>query len=177
MATAPSTEHRQLQQRMRQIRVYTSTTSIYLSDSRTRSVWKKFEDVPLPAGPSFASLALRVEGRNTGAVLQEMSSLETVYISHSPSTSMAGSGQYRHLINDYGPPSLGYTQGGQITGSNQVPQSKYAELLTIIEELGKEIRPTYAGSKSAMERLKRGIIHARGLVRECLAETERNARS
>ncbi|XP_008111898.1 cyclin-dependent kinase 2-associated protein 1 isoform X1 [Anolis sagrei] len=97
---------------------------------------------------------------------------------HSPSTSMAGSGQYRQLINDYGPPSLGYTQGVQQgTGSSQVPQSKYAELLAIIEELGKEIRPTYAGSKSAMERLKRGIIHARGLVRECLAETERNARS
>lgn len=41
------------------------------------------------------------------------------------------------------------------TGS-QVPQNKYAELLAIIEELGKEIRPTYAGSKTAMERLKRG---------------------
>ncbi|KAM8961056.1 cyclin-dependent kinase 2-associated protein 1 isoform 1-T1 [Pelodytes ibericus] len=101
---------------------------------------------------------------------------------HSPSTSMASSAQYRQLANDYGPPSLGYTQ--VIThsiligsSSNQVPQSKYAELLVIIEELGKEIRPTYAGSKSAMERLKRGIIHARGLVRECLAETERNARS
>ncbi|XP_008589662.1 PREDICTED: cyclin-dependent kinase 2-associated protein 1 isoform X1 [Galeopterus variegatus] len=93
---------------------------------------------------------------------------------HSPSTSMATSSQYRQLLSDYGPPSLGYTQG---TGSSQVPQSKYAELLAIIEELGKEIRPTYAGSKSAMERLKRGIIHARGLVRECLAETERNARS
>ncbi|XP_063820580.1 cyclin-dependent kinase 2-associated protein 1 [Pseudophryne corroboree] len=93
---------------------------------------------------------------------------------HSPSTSMGLSVQYRQLVNDYGPPSLGYTQG---TTSNQVPQSKYAELLVIIEELGKEIRPTYAGSKSAMERLKRGIIHARGLVRECLAETERNARS
>uniref|UniRef100_A0A9L0KDB2 Cyclin dependent kinase 2 associated protein 1 n=1 Tax=Equus asinus TaxID=9793 RepID=A0A9L0KDB2_EQUAS len=65
----------------------------------------------------------------------------------------------------------------QGSGNSQVPQSKYAELLAIIEELGKEIRPTYAGSKSAMERLKRGIIHARGLVRECLAETERNARS
>ncbi|XP_021575019.1 cyclin-dependent kinase 2-associated protein 1 isoform X2 [Carlito syrichta] len=86
---------------------------------------------------------------------------------------MATSSQYRQLLSDYGPPSLGYTQG---TGSSQVPQSKYAELLAIIEELGKEIRPTYAGSKSAMERLKR-IIHARGLVRECLAETERNARS
>ncbi|KAL2298299.1 hypothetical protein Nmel_015291 [Mimus melanotis] len=75
---------------------------------------------------------------------------------HSPSTSMATSAQYRQLINDYGPPSLGYTQGMQGTSSSQVPQSKYAELLAIIEELGKEIRPTYAGSKSAMERLKRG---------------------
>uniref|UniRef100_A0A8D0KGS2 Cyclin dependent kinase 2 associated protein 1 n=1 Tax=Salvator merianae TaxID=96440 RepID=A0A8D0KGS2_SALMN len=86
---------------------------------------------------------------------------------HSPSTSMAGLGQYRQLVNDYGPPSLGYTQGVQGTSSSQVPQSKYAELLAIIEELGKEIRPTYAGS----------FIHARGIVRECLAETERNVRS
>lgn len=78
------------------------------------------------------------------------------------------------MLSDYGPPSLGYTQG---TGNSQVPQSKYAELLAIIEELGKEVRLTYAGSKSAMERLKRGIIHAQSLVRECLAETERNARS
>uniref|UniRef100_A0A3Q3C038 Cyclin dependent kinase 2 associated protein 1 n=1 Tax=Haplochromis burtoni TaxID=8153 RepID=A0A3Q3C038_HAPBU len=75
---------------------------------------------------------------------------------------------YRPLLSDYGPPSLGFSQGS--TGS-QVPQNKYAELLAIIEELGKEIRPTYAGSKSAMERLKRGIIHARGLVRECLLKT------
>ncbi|XP_078083257.1 cyclin-dependent kinase 2-associated protein 1 [Mustelus asterias] len=93
----------------------------------------------------------------------------------SPSTSMGSSVQsFRPLFNDYGPPSMGYLQG---LSSGQAPQSKYAELLAIIEELGKDIRPTYAGSKSAMERLKRGIIHARGLVRECLAETERNARS
>ncbi|XDV54770.1 hypothetical protein PO909_022987 [Leuciscus waleckii] len=91
----------------------------------------------------------------------------------SPS-SMATIQSYKPIINDFGPPSLGFPQG---PNGNQVPQSKYAELLAIIEELGKEIRPTYAGSKSAMERLKRGIIHARGLVRECLAETERNARS
>lgn len=86
-------------------------------------------------------------------------------------------------------------------------QSTYSDLLSVIEEMGREIRPTYAGSKSAMERLKRGtepgggplctspppqpgprcltscrpppsgIIHARALVRECLAETERNART
>ncbi|XP_046873878.1 cyclin-dependent kinase 2-associated protein 1 isoform X1 [Hypomesus transpacificus] len=92
----------------------------------------------------------------------------------SPSANLATLQSYRPLVNDYGPPSLGFSQG---SSGSQVPQSKYAELLAIIEELGKEIRPTYAGSKSAMERLKRGIIHARGLVRECLAETERNARS
>ncbi|XP_063050815.1 cyclin-dependent kinase 2-associated protein 1-like [Engraulis encrasicolus] len=99
--------------------------------------------------------------------------------SHSPSSSLGNVQTYRPIVNDYGPPSLGYPQSvlSQGTSGSQVPQSKYAELLAIIEELGKEIRPTYAGSKTAMERLKRGIIHARGLVRECLAETERNARS
>uniref|UniRef100_A0A3B4F556 Cyclin dependent kinase 2 associated protein 1 n=1 Tax=Pundamilia nyererei TaxID=303518 RepID=A0A3B4F556_9CICH len=101
--------------------------------------------------------------------------LSTVANLQSPSAAnLATLQSYRPLLSDYGPPSLGFSQGS--TGS-QVPQNKYAELLAIIEELGKEIRPTYAGSKSAMERLKRGIIHARGLVRECLAETERNARS
>lgn len=39
---------------------------------------------------------------------------------------------------------------------DQVPQSKYADLLAVIEELGKDIKPTYAGSRSASDRLKRG---------------------
>uniref|UniRef100_A0A8D2DJI4 Uncharacterized protein n=1 Tax=Sciurus vulgaris TaxID=55149 RepID=A0A8D2DJI4_SCIVU len=88
-----------------------------------------------------------------------------------PSTSIAASSQYRQLLSDYGPPSLGYTQG---TGNSQVPQSKYAELLAIIKDLGKEISPTCAGSKSVMERLKRCTIHIGGLVGEYLTEaTER----
>ncbi|KAK9732002.1 Cyclin-dependent kinase 2-associated protein [Popillia japonica] len=58
----------------------------------------------------------------------------------------------------------------------QPGQSKYAQLLGVIEEMGKEVRPTYAGSRSSAERLKRGIVHARLLVRECLVETERSAR-
>ena len=74
------------------------------------------------------------------------------------------------MLSDYGPPSLGYTQG---TEKSQVPQSKYAELLlVVIEKLGEKIRPTDAGSKSAMERLKLGIIHVGSLVPECLAEME-----
>lgn len=54
--------------------------------------------------------------------------------------------------------------------------SKYAQLLAVIEEMGRDIRPTYTGSRSSTERLKRGIVHARILVRECLMETERSAR-
>ena len=54
--------------------------------------------------------------------------------------------------------------------------SKYTQLLAVIEEIGKDIRPTYAGNKSSAERLKRGIVHARILVREALMEAERSAR-
>lgn len=59
---------------------------------------------------------------------------------------------------------------------SQNSPGKYSELLAVIEELGKDIRPTYAGSKNAAERLKKGIMHARVLVRECLVETDRCAR-
>uniref|UniRef100_A0A915HT56 Cyclin-dependent kinase 2-associated protein n=1 Tax=Romanomermis culicivorax TaxID=13658 RepID=A0A915HT56_ROMCU len=54
------------------------------------------------------------------------------------------------------------------------PQSKYSQLLAVIEELGKDIRPSYTGNKMSAERLKRSIIHARILVRECLMETEKS---
>ncbi|KAB1251710.1 Cyclin-dependent kinase 2-associated protein 2 [Camelus dromedarius] len=95
----------------------------------------------------------------------------------SPSGSVPGAAApFRPLFNDFGPPSMGYVQAMKPPGA-QGSQSTYTDLLSVIEEMGKEIRPTYAGSKSAMERLKRGIIHARALVRECLAETERNART
>ncbi|KAM6256012.1 LOW QUALITY PROTEIN: cyclin-dependent kinase 2-associated protein 2 [Spheniscus humboldti] len=92
----------------------------------------------------------------------------------SPSGSVPGAAApFRPLFNDFGPP-YGYVQAMKPPGA-QGSQSTYTDLLSVIED-GKEIRPTYAGSKSAMERLKRGIIHARALVRES-AETERNART
>ena len=49
--------------------------------------------------------------------------------------------------------------------------SKYNQLLALLEEMNKDVRPSYAGSKSSSERLKRGIAHARILVREALLET------
>lgn len=59
----------------------------------------------------------------------------------------------------------------------QPSQSKYGQLLAVIEDMGKDIRPTYAGSKTSAERLKRGIMHARILVRECLMECDKAARN
>ncbi|XP_046744134.1 uncharacterized protein LOC124410063 [Diprion similis] len=55
-------------------------------------------------------------------------------------------------------------------------QSKYSQLLSVIEELGKDIRLTYAGSRTSVERLKAGIVRAKLLVRDCLLETEVNSK-
>lgn len=56
-----------------------------------------------------------------------------------------------------------------------VGNNKYSQLLALIEELGRDIRLTYAGSRTSAERLKMGIIQARMLVRDCLLETEYNS--
>lgn len=53
-------------------------------------------------------------------------------------------------------------------------QAKYNVLLSIIEELKKDVRPTYAGSKTSAERLKRNINLARIEIRNCMQELERS---
>uniref|UniRef100_A0A8C9A621 Uncharacterized protein n=1 Tax=Prolemur simus TaxID=1328070 RepID=A0A8C9A621_PROSS len=93
---------------------------------------------------------------------------------HSPCTRRVTASQYRQLLSDCEPSPQGYTEE---TGNSQVPQGKYTELLAIIEELGKEICPTYMGNKSAMERPKHCIFHTGALVRDCLAELGLNVRS
>ena len=57
------------------------------------------------------------------------------------------------------PPMIG--QNGSLDPASQ---TKYQQLLSVIEEMSKDIRPCYAGSKSSAERLKRGIVYARILV-------------
>ena len=52
-------------------------------------------------------------------------------------------------------------------------QARYNVLLGIIEELKKDIRPTYASSKTSAERLKRNINLARIEIRNCIQELER----
>lgn len=64
----------------------------------------------------------------------------------------------------------------QIPPSVQSGTSKYNQLLSMIDELGKDIRPTYNANRNCSDRLKRSIQHARGLVRECMVELEKNAK-
>ena len=62
-----------------------------------------------------------------------------------------------------------------ITGGSIENQSKYNQLIGLIRDMEKDIRPSYACSKSSIERLKRGINHGRLLIREALAEIERSS--
>ena len=75
--------------------------------------------------------------------------------------------------------------------SNLQTANKYQQLLAIIEELGKDIRPSYAQNRVSHDRLKRYIIQvvvnvfvlvcrshfltqqARAMIRECSLEATR----
>lgn len=67
------------------------------------------------------------------------------------------------------------TSGTSLAPSAVESQSKYNQLLAVLQDMDKDIRPSYAGSKSSIERLKRGIVHSRVLIREALAEIERSS--
>lgn len=95
----------------------------------------------------------------------------------SPSGSKSGAAApFRPLFKDFGPPSMGFVQEMK-SPAPRAPRTPYKDLLSVIEDMSKEIRPTYAGSKSTMKGLKRDIIHARALIGECLAETEWSVRT
>merc|ERR1711935_24156 len=87
--------------------------------------------------------------------------------------------QLRQASTPYARPSSGGGSGATAPAANTKPPitQKYEDLVNVIEELGKDVRPTYAGSKSAAERLKRGLQHARQLVRESQSEAEKLVRS
>lgn len=96
----------------------------------------------------------------------------------SPSSSSASAAMARQTQSPVLPdPSLSITNVQSLNMNIPSSISKYAQLLMVIEEMGRDIRPTYSGSRSSAERLKRGIVHARILVRECLMETDKTGRN
>ena len=94
--------------------------------------------------------------------------------------------QYQQNFLTGGPPTLvvtpsniplypGYQNiGNNQTNGNGAQTSKYNQLLAVIEEMSKDVRPIYAGSKTSTDHFKRGIMHARVLIRECILELERS---
>lgn len=63
------------------------------------------------------------------------------------------------------------------TSSSSKPNhTRYQQLLSIIDEMGKDIRTTYLSNKNSTERLKRGIASARILIKDCQLECERNTK-
>lgn len=69
------------------------------------------------------------------------------------------------------------SKSNSVKSRGGVSEVRYAELLAVIEELTKDIKPTYAGNRMAAERLKKGIALARTLARDCRVEAERIALS
>lgn len=70
-----------------------------------------------------------------------------------------------------------YQISAQVMGPAQAAAtggSRYQQLIMMIEELGKDVLPTYNGNRNSQERLKRGIIQARLMVRECMGELEKS---
>jgi len=117
---------------------------------------------------SINSDSLTVESRNTPPL--------TGSLSHSASSSSLATSAGFGRSPSVGA-GLSVHSSSAAVQSAAASQSKYAQLLAVIEDMGKDIRPTYAGSKTSTERLKRGIMHARILVRECLMECDRAART
>lgn len=97
----------------------------------------------------------------------------TVQHSSPISTTNSVHHQKKHQFNQYIPVPAVVQQHEQ----RVMHQSKYVQLLSVIEEMSKDIKPTYAGNKNSGERLRRAIASARILVRECQLECDRNNRS
>jgi len=62
------------------------------------------------------------------------------------------------------------------SSSIKANHTRYQQLLSIVDEMGKDIRNTYLGNKNSTERLKRSIASARILVKDCQLECERNTK-
>ncbi len=148
------------------------------SSSRFRPSATTTSEAPGPGAPLNLSSA---SGKAWNAPLPPPPHPMTSQVPSRPPSASSGGGNH---VSSLCAASASATQFEAATNTNaaaqlsapQLQMSKYSQLLAVLEELGKDVRPSYAGSKSSAERLKRGIAHARMLVREALVEVERASR-
>lgn len=115
-----------------------------------------------------------IEFLHEQALLLEKNSVSLTQITPKSANGNNGNKQQTSTVNIT--PNVNITPSIQQQTTSTSPTSnlsKYSQLLMVIEEMSRDIRPTYSGSRSSAERLKRTIVTARILVRECLLETER----
>lgn len=129
-----------------------------------------------PAGPS--SMLQTTPGRSSPHVPPPPSTTNSTP-SHASTHQQQPPPQIKQQTHQYVPiPPAVQQQLNQVQQHQQrvMQQTKYVQLLNVIEEMGKDIKPTYAGNKNSAERLRRAIASARVLVRECQLECDRNSR-
>ncbi|XP_064391720.1 cyclin-dependent kinase 2-associated protein 1-like [Halichondria panicea] len=61
--------------------------------------------------------------------------------------------------------------------SESLLETHYNELLRMIEEIGRDVKPSYTNSKSSTDRLKKNIMLARAVLRDCLSDLDKLASS
>ncbi|CAF3338525.1 unnamed protein product [Rotaria socialis] len=126
-----------------------------------------------PAAPS--SMLQGSAGRNSPLLLPPPAPAPTTAspsLSHTPVHQQ----QIKQQSQSYVPIPPAVQQQLNQVQQRVMQQTKYVQLLNVIEEMGKDIKPTYAGNKNSAERLRRAIASARVLVRECQLECDRNSR-
>lgn len=103
-------------------------------------------------------------------ILEEIDQSTTV-LSHIQQALATGAAPSMVVVPTHIPLYPGYNQVPAGVGFiKDNPKSKYYQLLQVINELNRELRPSYAGNKISSEKFKRGIAQARILLRECMME-------
>ena len=110
-----------------------------------------------------------------GSLLQQQLS-GAGFPSQSPGFNVTHSASHHSSLAANSPSMTAATVGG-VGVKPQSSGARYQQLLSIIDEIGKDIRPVYMGNKNSVERLKRAIASARVLVKDCQIECERNTKN
>ena len=125
----------------------------------------------IPGGPAGGGSLLQQQ--LSGAGFPSQSPGFNVAATPSPS-SLHHSSSHNSLANSN---SMTATTVGAVGVKPQSSGARYQQLLSIIDEIGKDIRPVYMGNKNSVERLKRAIASARVLVKDCQIECDRNTKN
>jgi hypothetical protein len=123
-----------------------------------------------------AMLQLQQQQQHIQSVLNNTQSSSLTQLNNSNLTALQTIGSHQQA-NQHQQGSNTFNSYSSFTGSNnntvRMNQSRYQQLLTVVDEMGREIRNTYLGNKNSIERLKRAIASARILVKDCQIECDK----